>query len=53
MTVDTWIGGPSGRFPQTSRSLAGQLASDDLPVRALAYEKVVAAYWKPAYKRLA
>jgi RNA polymerase sigma factor (sigma-70 family) len=52
MTVDTWIGGPSGRFPQTSGSLIGRLSIDDPPARALAYGKVVAAYWKPAYKHL-
>jgi RNA polymerase sigma factor (sigma-70 family) len=29
-----------------------QLSSADAPARALAYEKVVAAYWKPAYKHV-
>lgn len=50
MTVDTWIGGSSCRFPQTGHTVIGQLASQDATLRALAYEKVIAAYWKPAYK---
>jgi RNA polymerase sigma factor (sigma-70 family) len=50
MTVDTLIGGASCRFPQTGHTVIGQLASDDAALRAVAYEKVVVAYWKPAYK---
>jgi RNA polymerase sigma factor (sigma-70 family) len=50
MTVDTLIGGSSWRFPQTGHTLIGQLASEDAALRAVAYEKVVGAYWKPAYK---
>jgi len=50
MTVDTLIGGASCRFPQTGHTVIGQLASEDAALRALAYEKVVVAYWKPAYK---
>jgi RNA polymerase sigma factor (sigma-70 family) len=50
MTVDTLIGGSSCRFPQTGHTVIGQLASQDDALRALAYEKVVSAYWKPAYK---
>src|SRR6266481_2308527 len=50
MTVDTLIGGQSCRFPQTGHTVIGQLASEDSALRALAFEKVVGAYWKPAYK---
>jgi RNA polymerase sigma factor (sigma-70 family) len=50
MTVDTLIGGASCRFPQTGHTVIGQLASEDAALRAVAYEKVVVAYWKPAYK---
>jgi RNA polymerase sigma factor (sigma-70 family) len=50
MTVDTVIGGSSCRFPQTGHTVIGQLSSEDAALRAVAYEKVVAAYWKPAYK---
>jgi RNA polymerase sigma factor (sigma-70 family) len=50
MTVDTLIGGSCCRFPQTGHTVIGQLASHDAAMRALAYEKVVGAYWKPAYK---
>jgi RNA polymerase sigma factor (sigma-70 family) len=50
MTVDTLIGGTSCSFPQTGHTVIGQLASADAALRAVAYEKVVAAYWKPAYK---
>jgi RNA polymerase sigma factor (sigma-70 family) len=50
MTVDTLIGGASCRFPQTGHTVIGQLASEDAAQRAVAYEKVVVAYWKPAYK---
>src|SRR5215471_19194247 len=52
MTVDTRIGGSSSRFPQTGRTLIGQLAGEDAAQRAFAYEKIVAAYWKPAYKHV-
>jgi RNA polymerase sigma factor (sigma-70 family) len=50
MTVDTLIGGTSCRFPQTGHTVIGQLTSEDAALRAVAYEKVVVAYWKPAYK---
>jgi len=50
MTVDTLIGGRSCLFPQTGHTVIGQLASEDSALRALAFEKVVGAYWKPAYK---
>jgi RNA polymerase sigma factor (sigma-70 family) len=52
MTVDTLIGGSSYRFPQTGYTVIGQLASDDAALRAVAYEKLVGAYWKPAYKHV-
>ena len=50
MTVDTLIGRSSCRFPQTGHTIIGQLTSEDAALRALAFEKVVEAYWKPAYK---
>ena len=52
MTVDTSIGGPCFRFPQTQRSVIADLRSADATFRSSAYEKVVAAYWKPAYKHV-
>jgi RNA polymerase sigma factor (sigma-70 family) len=50
MTVDTLIGGRSCHFPQTGYTVIGQLASEDAALRTMAFEKVVGAYWKPAYK---
>jgi RNA polymerase sigma factor (sigma-70 family) len=50
LTADTLIGGRSCNFPQTGHTVIGQLASEDAALRTLAFEKVVGAYWKPAYK---
>src|SRR5262249_43818091 len=52
MTVDTFIGGPRFRFPPTQCSVIADLGSTDAALRLPAYEKVVAAYWKPAYKHV-
>src|SRR5258705_7119366 len=52
MTVDTSIGGPCFRFPQTQCSVIADLGSADAALRSSAYEKIVAAYWKPAYKHV-
>ncbi len=52
MTVDTFIGGPGFRFPQTRLSAITHLGSADGALRASAWEKVMAAYWKPAYKHV-
>jgi len=52
MTVDTSIGGPCFRFPQTQCSVIADLGSADAGLRSAAYEKIVAAYWKPAYKHV-
>jgi DNA-directed RNA polymerase specialized sigma24 family protein len=50
VTADTLIGGRSCHFPHTGYTIIGHLASEDLALRTLAFEKVVGAYWKPAYK---
>jgi hypothetical protein len=52
MTVDTSIGGPCYRFPQTQCSVVADLGSTDAALQSSAYEKVVAVYWKPAYKHV-
>ena len=52
MTVDTSIGGPCYRFPLTQCSVLSDLGSVDAALRSSAYGKVVAAYWKPAYKHV-
>jgi len=39
-------------FPQTQSSVVAALGSADSALRLLAYEKIVAAYWKPAYKHV-
>src|SRR5712671_5423312 len=50
MIDDTQIGGPSSKFPSTRRSaiLAGCSAQPE--ERRQAFDKIVAAYWKPVYK---
>lgn len=50
MEKDTAIGGPGGRFPVTRRSLLVAVASDEPEVRRRAFDRLVAAYWKPVYK---
>jgi hypothetical protein len=52
MTVDTFIGGPRFRFPPTRCSVIADLGGTDAALRLSAYEKIVAAYWKPAYKHI-
>src|SRR5207253_272097 len=37
---------------QTRRSAIAALGSSDAAVRAMAYEKIITAYWQPAYKHL-
>ena len=39
-------------FPPTRLSVVERLASDDPTARSLAWEAVVAAYWRPVYKYL-
>src|SRR5260370_14271196 len=52
MTVDTSIGGSGFRFPQTRLSVIAERGSTDAALRASACGKIVAAYWKPAYKHV-
>src|SRR5437879_10806234 len=52
MTVDTSIGGSGFRLPQTRLSVIAELGSPDAALRASACGKIVAAYWKPAYKHV-
>jgi RNA polymerase sigma factor (sigma-70 family) len=47
---DTEIGGPGGRFPATQHSVLDGAQSDDPAERRRAWDVLVAAYWKPAYK---
>lgn len=41
-----------GAFPQTRPSAVGALGSEDPAERARAFEALVRAYWKPAYKHV-
>jgi RNA polymerase sigma-70 factor (ECF subfamily) len=50
MTLDTQIGGPSGKFPATRWSAVRAARSPDLAERKRALETITAAYWKPIYK---
>lgn len=50
MDSDTAIGGPGGRFPDTSATAIGRAACEDGSIRRLGHEAIVAAYWKPVYK---
>jgi DNA-directed RNA polymerase specialized sigma24 family protein len=50
MDADTAIGGPSGRFPETSATALAQAGCSDGSVRRVGHEAIVAAYWKPVYK---
>jgi RNA polymerase sigma factor (sigma-70 family) len=43
MEPDTRMGGPDGRFPETRPSVI-------LGTRAVSYEAIVQAYWKPVYR---
>jgi DNA-directed RNA polymerase specialized sigma24 family protein len=46
------MGGKSSRFPHTRHSAIIALQSEQGDRRAAAYERIVAAYWKPAYKHV-
>jgi len=50
MREDTDIGGPVSRFPTTRRSAVLAAGSEDRVEKERAFELLVAAYWKPAYK---
>lgn len=52
MNRDTSIGGPESRFPVTRASLLAAVRSSDPDARRQAYETLLRAYWKPAYKYL-
>lgn len=49
---DTAIGGAARAFPSTRASVLHQLAGTDHAARALAFDTVVASYWKPVYAYL-
>jgi RNA polymerase sigma factor (sigma-70 family) len=50
MDVDTQIGGPNGRFPDTRPSAISAAVSADASRRRPGEEALVAAYWKPVYR---
>jgi RNA polymerase sigma factor (sigma-70 family) len=50
MDDDTAIGGPNGRFPDTSATALAQAACPEGSRRRVGHEAIVAAYWKPVYK---
>jgi len=50
MNDDTKIGGAGSRFPITHHSAVQAARSEDPAERALGFELLLAAYWKPAYK---
>jgi RNA polymerase sigma factor (sigma-70 family) len=50
MDADTAIGGPHNRFPETRRSALEQARHADPGMRRIAYDIIVAAYWKPVYR---
>lgn len=50
MTLDTQIGGSSGKFPATQWSAVRAARSNDVAERKWALETIIAAYWKPIYK---
>jgi RNA polymerase sigma factor (sigma-70 family) len=50
MDADTAIGGPDGRFPETALTHLRQACDGDPQIRRLAWDTIVAAYWKPVYK---
>jgi len=52
MDRDTDIGGSGGRFPATRWSVITAARGPDPEARRLAFEALVAAYWKPVYKYL-
>jgi RNA polymerase sigma factor (sigma-70 family) len=50
MDRDTHIGGPSSRFPDTRQSAVRGIRSECAEVRAISWDAIIAAYWKPVYK---
>ncbi len=52
MFRDTDIGGSDGQFPPTQRTLLVLAGSDDPAQRRAAWDRLIAAYWKPVYKYL-
>ncbi len=50
MEHDTHIGGWQDRFPSTRRSVIEAARGGDAGDRQAAWETLIAAYWKPAYK---
>src|ERR1700692_816942 len=50
MREETDIGGRVSRFPTTRRSAVLAAGSEDRAEKERAFELLVAAYWKPAYK---
>jgi len=47
---DTEIGGPDARFPDTRHSVLFGTGGGEPARRALDYEAVITAYWKPVYR---
>lgn len=52
MDPDTDIGGKQAAFPLTRHSAVLGTASADPAVRERAFERLIGAYWKPAYKHV-
>lgn len=52
MNRDTDIGGRQADFPLTRHSAVLGTASPDPMVRERAFERLIGAYWKPAYKHV-
>jgi RNA polymerase sigma factor (sigma-70 family) len=50
LDADTKIGGAGARFPDTHQSALVKVCSAQPAERLLAYEAVLAAYWKPIYR---
>lgn len=50
MNDDTRIGGAASRFPPTRRSAIVASQSGQPEERRQAFDKIIAAYWKPVYK---
>lgn len=52
MDPDTQIGGKHAAFPHTQASAVLGAASADPAIRERSLERLIAAYWKPAYKHV-
>lgn len=50
LDADTEIGGPDARYPDTRHSVLLGIRDDKPAQRNLAYEALIAAYWKPVYR---